>query len=945
MKLLDILLVETSLANIGVGDVIDRRTADESLIREVQGHLKRHTLVGGTLNTTTNTWSINNGSAWPGAIDGVWSEEMDAKVEAWHNSINAQLAASNAAQSEQLEVNRSIGNEDRRWLTADVNDQGLLIRTAETGEEINPINLNVRWPITNQIANPDVNAVTDAASFISGIGESGWNVILAWYSNRLYRRPDGSFTKSQHQRTQEVIRWMQEYVFRMPPSGDNIFYWYNRVQTNVFRNNFPLELPSGLSTQYQDLVRAMADRHGVDNTSVQINSFPDWMARFSGWNRDIQGFWQTLFLHFAAFATMAFADNAQIQQRRATDAAEDEAARDQNEVVNLSNTDVESACLIFHNAVDGPGTDENALASVYGRLRNALDYDALEAFWTANYATNSEFGYRGKTMDEVAISELSDSDYIIYVERYLRACRRIAPEILYNNIQFEGDEISVTVPSDARSIAGQTFTIRRGLQANQAIDISPDPVGRIQEDLILRTAIEDSGAAVPDLFVAPTSDDMVAAATTFTDMLNRYAPFMHRYYVGDVPFDGTDLATIGKFRLRGIVENMAAMPNARSEDMVTMVRNEIDDDIRFLVGDGNDDERAAANIYFDPLYQNEGEYDGFMPLGDEEVELSEEAEAFIEAFLGNEDTVFDAARRLVDLPNFEDLYVDEIYPGFYQRVRRPLERVIGDRSTVVNAHAGQLDRTAMSIILRALDDLPKTVPVSYARMLDDAIDADRGALESASGAISSIVTGETRAEEILQLLVRIRNKETFDLVDKYYRGDLLQDLIDEDLPGFDVFLRRLGINNPAQDLPDVSEDTRIQIETLEEQVEEQILSDEAIARLSELPMGSTEMQNAIDDLVRSLFANEQMREFWELSADPANLARRMGDDDFRAATIFIASVNERISALAQERGDADPLIVMISRAWQRDSGIWQERLAAAARFRAETERLGIDLGD
>jgi len=927
MKLLDILLVETTLANMRPGDVVDRRTTDTNLVIEVQRQLKRHRLVGGelTFNNGQAVWSIDRGMAWTGPEDGVWSPAMDQAVRAWHESINAQLASTRAnAPSQQLEVNNSIGHEDQQWLRAELDPQGLLIRADNPEENVEAVDLG-NWAFSRQLVNQDVNTVNDAQTFLSGIGESGWISILTFYSNRIYGREDGSFSKNRQQRLAEIQRWLTEYIFRAAPSGDQFFTWYNRAEANVFRENFPIEASDQNGANYQNLVRMMAEKQGVAAGSVQLTVWPEWMGNFPRW--EPTDFWKVLYLHFATIATIAFNNNEQLTQQRATDAAEDAAARRQNDTVNLSSNDIQSAAQRFYDAVDGPGTDEDAIGEVYATLRNALDYDALEDYWRDNFSAQRN----GETMDEVALGELSSADYDLYVVRYLRAIRRIAPERFFSTINFgDQDSITVTIPSDVPSIGGNEYIISSTLGPNSSISIDPDVNGRIQEDTVLRVAVTESGATVPDLFVEPTQGQQAAAAARFVEVMNGYAPFMHRYYVGDVPFEGTDLATIGMFRLRAIVDRIILFGAA---DPTSMIIDEIDSDIRFLVGTSPDDENRAANIYFDPLYQNEGDFDGFIPEGEEPLELSDEAEEYIQRFLGNEEMVFEATRELVDLPNFKDLYVDEIYPGFFQQVRRPLERVIGDRSTVRDAHEGTLDNTAFAIIIRELDSVPLAAPKTYANFLTEVLRSDRSVVAT----VGDLVAGDSPEEELLGYLNRITDQQTFERVDHYYDGDLLADIIAFDLDDADIerLARQWGQNsvidpNTAEDVsPEVTEAVNSIVSGIDE-----IISDENLQRLDELE-NLEDVRADVREALNALFDNEDMSSIWESDREP-------GDNDLAAANRMISRVRSTLSERANSSEGSDVILIrIIFTEFNRFANTLLSTLSDQALRDAERASLGI----
>lgn len=789
MKLFDVLkedALQAFAGNRNINVYVGPDSVDKELIKSIQRAMAKHSLALG--ERQEGSWWPNNTKAWTGGETGVFDQALGNAIRRWQKSINIQIAdMADNTKVRPLTINGVINQEDGKLLLAPLNNLGFL-KNRELDNALANFKKVRRAFDGQKFANSDVSQVTDYASFLQSIGRDGWAAVITPIINEQWKGQNfGGQTEK------NIKDWADDTIDLILNKSRNADILFDNLRA-VLR---PLSPNFKTQNKIGGMVNLIPDFERL--RFLQVTYLGPKIAREELTKPKL------LYLHFAGIAQFQFERNtAGIQDRIEKQAAED-AKSEQNDTANIDQITarqlaekIEKAFKNNYFAVFTSArvqSDEMSIEEALMQLANAKDYDIVAKEY--NSLTNNILSQR-------MVDELSPDLYNRIFIAHLIRIKRINPRLYHSAIQFTDD--SITVSSD-----GKQFEIMRVMSRDRP-DIEPEVFDVLLEDKLLKEAISQSGGELPDLYRQPSGEETNAAIQAFIDVMNKTYPEMVRFYAHLPPFQ--EYAPLGPLRLKGIIEEGTVYQSAGTDPSLFYEQSIAKDRI-WLVGNGEDNDGDGevdggnANIYFDERYQQEGldarQFE--IPDNEEKVELDEDEMSIVRDLASRkEDLILDAIERLFKLNNPKKRYIDTIYPGFKQETGQFIEEELGGRGDDAWTYKFFKENTTdsnpmMAALLTKFGDTMQKGPLEVIAFVAPKGTADqfKEALERTAliGLINNI--DEPMLRKLFDALV---SREDFDLVDKYYDGDLQTDIEDKDWWAKDKDiaqrLAKIGVNPRKQ---------------------------------------------------------------------------------------------------------------------------------------------------
>jgi len=789
MKLFDVLkedALQAFAGNRNINVYVGPDSVDKELIKSIQRAMAKHSLALG--ERQEGSWWPNNTKAWTGGETGVFDQALGNAIRRWQKSINIQIAdMADNTKVRPLTINGVINQEDGKLLLAPLNNLGFL-KNRELDNALANFKKVRRAFDGQKFANSDVSQVTDYASFLQSIGRDGWAAVITPIINEQWKGQNfGGQTEK------NIKDWADDTIDLILNKSRNADILFDNLRA-VLR---PLSPNFKTQNKIGGMVNLIPDFERL--RFLQVTYLGPKIAREELTKPKL------LYLHFAGIAQFQFERNtAGIQDRIEKQAAED-AKSEQNDTANIDQITarqlaekIEKAFKNNYFAVFTSArvqSDEMSIEEALMQLANAKDYDIVAKEY--NSLTNNILSQR-------MVDELSPDLYNRIFIAHLIRIKRINPRLYHSAIQFTDD--SITVSSD-----GKQFEIMRVMSRDRP-DIEPEVFDVLLEDKLLKEAISQSGGELPDLYRQPSGEETNAAIQAFIDVMNKTYPEMVRFYAHLPPFQ--EYAPLGPLRLKGIIEEGTVYQSAGTDPSLFYEQSIAKDRI-WLVGNGEDNDGDGevdggnANIYFDERYQQEGldarQFE--IPDNEEKVELDEDEMSIVRDLASRkEDLILDAIERLFKLNNPKKRYIDTIYPGFKQETGQFIEEELGGRGDDAWTYKFFKENTTdsnpmMAALLTKFGDTMQKGPLEVIAFVAPKGTADqfKEALERTTliGLIKNI--DEPMLRKLFDALV---SREDFDLVDKYYDGDLQTDIEDKDWWAKDKDiaqrLAKIGVNPRKQ---------------------------------------------------------------------------------------------------------------------------------------------------
>jgi len=789
MKLFDVLkedALQAFAGNRNINVYVGPDSVDKELIKSIQRAMAKHSLALG--ERQEGSWWPNNTKAWTGGETGVFDQALGNAIRRWQKSINIQIAdMADNTKVRPLTINGVINQEDGKLLLAPLNNLGFL-KNRELDNALANFKKVRRAFDGQKFANSDVSQVTDYASFLQSIGRDGWAAVITPIINEQWKGQNfGGQTEK------NIKDWADDTIDLILNKSRNADILFDNLRA-VLR---PLSPNFKTQNKIGGMVNLIPDFERL--RFLQVTYLGPKIAREELTKPKL------LYLHFAGIAQFQFERNtAGIQDRIEKQAAED-AKSEQNDTANIDQITarqlaekIEKAFKNNYFAVFTSArvqSDEMSIEEALMQLANAKDYDIVAKEY--NSLTNNILSQR-------MVDELSPDLYNRIFIAHLIRIKRINPRLYHSAIQFTDD--SITVSSD-----GKQFEIMRVMSRDRP-DIEPEVFDVLLEDKLLKEAISQSGGELPDLYRQPSGEETNAAIQAFIDVMNKTYPEMVRFYAHLPPFQ--EYAPLGPLRLKGIIEEGTVYQSAGTDPSLFYEQSIAKDRI-WLVGNGEDNDGDGevdggnANIYFDERYQQEGldarQFE--IPDNEEKVELDEDEMSIVRDLASRkEDLILDAIERLFKLNNPKKRYIDTIYPGFKQETGQFIEEELGGRGDDAWTYKFFKENTTdsnpmMAALLTKFGDTMQKGPLEVIAFVAPKGTADqfKEALERTAliGLINNI--DEPMLRKLFDALV---SREDFDIVDKYYDGDLQTDIEDKDWWAKDKDiaqrLAKIGVNPRKQ---------------------------------------------------------------------------------------------------------------------------------------------------
>ena len=829
MKLLDVLkenALQAFATNKNINVFVGPDTNDTDLVKAIQKELSKHSIAKG--ERPEGQWWPNDTKGWTGPINGVWDNRMTQAVVEWERSINIQLADMKGSQRP-LNANGMISQQDAKYLLAPVNNLGWL-KNRELESAISKLkNIIKKFPPRNgqQIANFDIYKINTFSDMIKSIGYDGWMAILVPIAR--VRFGDGQIPRD------TLVNWANDSVAKILNNSRN-----NDLLNDNWR---AIMLPSNngrikagnlfggetfIIPDFERLRKIKETYLGPGLEKTELFDRP-----------------KLLFLHYASIAQFYIESNKVALNKQAKETEEENAKSKQNDVANIDQLTARQLAEQINNAMENNywaiftskrvESDEMSIEEAMTELHNAKDYDAVAV------------EFKDLTGEDLSIkmrAELDDDLYKSIFVGHLVRIRRINPRLYHNAIQFGGAD-SVTV-----NYADQEFKILAAFNDNNGRpNIEPEVKDVILEDALLKEAINNTGGQLPDLYRQPSAAETTQAVDTFINVMNETYPEMTAFYAHLPPF--TDYPPFGKLRLKGIIEEVTVYTAAGS-DPTQFIINSIEKDRIWLVGDGSDNDGDGepdpgnANIYFDSKYASEGLNGRDFEIGEQEEKIDltdQELDIIRDLASGKEDIVLGAIDRLFALNNPAKQYIDRIYPGYKQETGQFIEFDLGGRGDDAWTHKFfSKEETSsnkyMEKLLTEMANSKNTAPLQVIAFI-----APKGVADEFKLALNRPrffgTFNDVDDEHLMRLVKAVMNREDFNLVDKYYDGDLQQEIEDKDWwgenPETTELLNKIGVN--PKELKAEENFTLLKSET-----------EEVIGQLNALPTKAEDRTQALEEI-------------------------------------------------------------------------------------------------
>jgi hypothetical protein len=799
MKLFDVLKEDALRAfasNRNINVYVGPDSNDQELIKSIQRALAKHSLAKG--ERTEGNWWPNNDKAWTGGETGIFDANLGNAIRTWQESINIQIADLPAnSTTRPLTVNGVINQEDGKILLAPLNNLGFLEnRELQTALD-NFVKIRRAFD-ENRFANGDVNNVTDYATFIQNIGRDGWAAVLTPIVNQRFT---GQFEGT----TADLIKdYVDDSIDSIMNKSRNVDLLFDNLRAILRPLPPTTKVPSKIAGD-TTLIPGFERLRLLQTTYLGPNI-----------NREDLNKPKLLYIHFASIAQYQFERGSQTIQDRLQKQAEEDAKSEQNDVANIDQITARQLAEKIEEAFENRyfavftsarvESNDVSIEEAMMQLANAKDYDIVASEY--NSLTGNNLSLR-------MVDELDEALYErIFVSHLLRI-KRINPRIYHSAIQFgQQDSITVTAPNSDKE-----FEIMAVMTRTRP-DIEPEVFDVILEDALLRSAIESTGGTLPDLYAAPTLDERISAINAFIDVMNNTYPEMVRFYAHLPPF--AEYAPLGPLRLKGIIEEGTVYAKSGT-DPTAFFESAIARDRQWLVGNGEDNDGDGeidggnANIYFDERYQDEGLGSRAfeIPDGEEEIALTDEELDIVRDLASQKEDIILAAIDLIfEQNNPSKLYIDTIYPGFKQQTGEFIEFELGGKgdNAWTNKFFSENTTDSNPLMAKLLTKFAESKGKSPLEVI--AFVAPKGVADEFKKALDRTtflgVFNNVDEEHLRRLVKSLVSREDFDLVDKYFDGDLQRVIEEKDWWRSDedslALLDKIGINPKEQDAEDNKEE-------------------------------------------------------------------------------------------------------------------------------------------
>lgn len=791
MKLFDVLkedALRSFAGNRNINVYVGPDSKDQELIKSIQRALAKHTLAKG--QRIDGEWWPSFDKAWTGGENGVFDTNLGNAIRVWQESINIQIADMPPKSGiKPLTINGVINQEDAKMLLAPLNNLGFL-DNRELQNAINNFEKVRRAFDEQRFRNGDVSKVTDFATFLQNIGREGWAAVLTPIANQRF---SGDFAGT----TAELIKdWVQDSIGQIMNKSRNVDILFDNLRAIMRPLSPNTKVPSKIGGSV-NLIPDFERLRVLQTTYLGPNVAREDLTKP-----------KLLYIHFASIAQFQFERGSQTIQDRLAKKEEEDAKSEQNDTANIDQITARQLAEKINQAFENRyfaiftsarvESNEISIEEAMMEMANAKDYDLVANEF--NKLTNTNLSLR-------MLDELPEDLYDRIFVGHLIRIKRINPRLLHSAIVFgDADSVTVTAPNSDKEFQIMSIMTR------ERPDFEPEVFDVILEDALLKKAIEESGGQAPDLFRAPTPDERIEATNAFIEVMNQTYPEMVRFYAHLPPFD--EYAPLGPLRLKGIIEEGTVYQSAGTDPTVFYERAIAKDRI-WLVGDGKDNDGDGeidggnANIYFDPRYKDEGlnARDFEIPEGEEEIELDQDDKNIIRDLASEKPDLIKAAiDEIFNQNNPRKYYIDTIYPGFRQETRQFIEFELGGKGDDAWTHKffSEDETGSNEYMAKLLTKMAQTLGKGQLDVI--AFVAPKGVADEFKRALEREVffgMFNNVDEDHLRKLVRsLVSREDFDLVDKYYDGDLQKLIEEKDWWRSDEdtleLLQKIGINPKEQ---------------------------------------------------------------------------------------------------------------------------------------------------
>lgn len=699
-----------------------------------------------------------NQKAWIGPIDDTWNQALSDAVIQWKQSIKNQSPKYrvdvNTPELSPKEIDILINSK----LYTTPPSAGLLVLTDKDKPQSTPavpawqgrkIDLGYR-------INTPVESVSNTRQFLDAIGFSGWAVILdEMIKKKGYANPKNELRKMYKelyaQQNQHPYIWLQSWeddILRedgedltatflngkeVPflPTRGNLPNANERANVAQLLYQYFRDLGNGLLEKYQkvrkDAIQAKKNQEQGSDEDAQKTTFDQNTARV--WARDMQ---------------MA---------------------------LTQSWWDIGS----FFGTVD-----ESSVQDLMNKLKTAKDWQTVYSVYNSMFADED--------LAQRLAEQLPDEEYEDIVVRKLGNLNVISPNLLHAAINFGNTQDSITV-----EVSGEEYTVDKAKQNNKVIvKKGSKPVKNvIVVDQILRSAIEKSGASVPDLNVEITPEAQNEAAALVLAAVEGLAPFMVPYYTTQVPFDQAVNPGMGPDAIREYRDKAAKLllNGTSGAAVISWIEGQVRDDADWLIG--------TESVHFDKRWQEETDSKEFNIGGllDEIESATEEEKSLIER-LHRDETRLEAVGEIVNSNDAATVY-ERIYRLFKQEHGRTLDdrALNGKIDSLKNfiLEGTPVDDEGLQELVSELG-VAKAAPYMMGKLFKESMNPGfwKG-------------KGFTDEELLNKLVDTIMDREDYLEVNEYYKqiggGDLIDDVDDEyysffglrEIPAVEALKKALGV--------------------------------------------------------------------------------------------------------------------------------------------------------
>lgn len=815
--------LDVLLGNFGIAS---QTSHTDGQAQEIKHYLSRHTLVTGYRDNEPQY----GGQAYIGPIDDNWGNDLSQAILRWKRSVNLQIEFADLDIRPLDVAGPGVINEgDIRFLRANLNNDGTIRfsglprRSQRTNAP--PFSENNYVP---ELASPTGAGIETVEQMVrDGIGWSGWYRLAI----AVFELMGGDMTSNQDKNAFAV------------PFIEEVYKHFNRYNAEPWIENWNTRC---LGNQ----------RRVVFDTNLRV---------------DIRDNPREIYEKFAPVLERLWQEDL---DRRADAASENEAGRS-GELTITNPENLTAIATALHEAMDGPGTDEEAIGEQMALLRSTADWEAVSLEYNRLFS---------KTLHEELYSELASgvsgdlNDYTAYVSSNLMRIRRINHLLLHSMLNF-GTEDSIEVQID-----GTSYQIQRERVDGKVVIQGYSEHDDIIIDSILRAGLEAQGTEVPsNLEVETTADQRNNAKSAFLAAIEMEYPELSAWYAFADPFNDPEknpgLADIGGARLNGIVSQSAQMLAVGSgfDAVINFIKQEISSDRAWLIGTGEDNP-GVANITFAPQYGAEGSGTRWLPEASpgSDITLDEEEEQLLEALLGGVDNEIDqAVSTILSGSDKIERYI-RLYDVAADQRGKYLDSELGNDDTILNHLKDRQDDN--SVIMRFVRQLrtPVAAPREMAKLFVKAAEGDEY--------FWGLFTAGTDDDLMAILINNIRGLSDYNRVDYRYRelsssnNSLLEDMGDEEwIQSFgDSYYNQLAARIGRQQIDTVLAQVSSRLRTAINAAGENLTEDTLDALEAAIRAEGTITLDKIRPIVRALQAVVETHTPAGDATPPAELPRLIG---------------------------------------------------------------------